>query len=45
MLVLKMYFLFLDTPCAGGRHRTTNNGEVACSFPKRGRTFGSYGIA
>jgi hypothetical protein len=38
MLVRKIYFLFralLVLP------RTTNNGTVARSFPKRGRTFGS----
>jgi hypothetical protein len=40
MLVWKMYFFFQDTPCAGDRHRTTNNREADCSFPKRVRTFG-----
>jgi hypothetical protein len=37
--------LFPDTLYAGGRPRTTNNGEVAYCLPKRGRTVGSCGIA
>jgi hypothetical protein len=32
----RQHSLFPDTLCAGGRPRTTNNGEVANSLPKRG---------
>jgi hypothetical protein len=44
-LECKQRSLFPDTLCAGGRPRTTNNGEVAYSLPKRGRTHGSCGTA
>jgi hypothetical protein len=31
------------TPCASDCPLTTNNGEVACSLPRRDWTVGSYG--
>jgi hypothetical protein len=45
MLVWKQRFLFLGTPCASGRPRIINNGEVVCSLSRRGQTVESYGIA
>jgi hypothetical protein len=37
-------FPFSGAPCAVDHLRTTSNGEVACSFPIRGRTSGSKPI-
>jgi hypothetical protein len=34
MLVWKTYFIFQETPFAGGHPCTTNNGETACSLSK-----------